>query len=431
VTPPACDAPARPSESATALPSRAPAPSMSTRRYLQLVLVLGSLTALGPLTIDMYLPALPSLTEDLATTESAAQATITGMLIGLGVGQLVIGPLSDAVGRRRPLISGVVGHLLASVLCALAPSIALLTVARLLQGLAAAAIAVVSMAVVRDLFTGMAAATLLSRLMLVTGIAPVLAPSIGGVVLGVTSWRGVFVVLAVAAFVLLWVAVLGLRETLPEQRRRTASPGAILATYRGLLRDRPFVALVVISGLAFATLFSYISGSSFVLQNVYGLSSGSYALVFGVNSAGLVLATQVNPVLVARFGPRRVLSGAIGLGLGASVVLLAGALSGMGGLAMLLVPLWFVIASAGFIMPNTPALALTRHGESAGTAAALLGSAQFVIGGAAAPLVGAFGDGSAVPMGAVMAGAMLLAGILVVTGVRAGATDPEPVPLPA
>jgi DHA1 family bicyclomycin/chloramphenicol resistance-like MFS transporter len=431
VTPPACDAPARPSESATALPSRAPAPSMSTRRYLQLVLVLGSLTALGPLTIDMYLPALPSLTEDLATTESAAQATITGMLIGLGVGQLVIGPLSDAVGRRRPLIIGVVGHLLASVLCALAPSIALLTVARLLQGLAAAAIAVVSMAVVRDLFTGMAAATLLSRLMLVTGIAPVLAPSIGGVVLGVTSWRGVFVVLAVAAFVLLWVAVLGLRETLPEQRRRTASPGAILATYRGLLRDRPFVALVVISGLAFATLFSYISGSSFVLQNVYGLSSGSYALVFGVNSAGLVLATQVNPVLVARFGPRRVLSGAIGLGLGASVVLLAGALSGMGGLAMLLVPLWFVIASAGFIMPNTPALALTRHGESAGTAAALLGSAQFVIGGAAAPLVGAFGDGSAVPMGAVMAGAMLLAGILVVTGVRAGATDPEPVPLPA
>ena len=142
---------------------------MSTRRYLQLVLVLGTLTAIGPLTIDMYLPALPSLTADLATTESAAQATITGMLVGLGVGQLVIGPLSDAVGRRRPLIIGVAGHLLASVLCALAPSIALLTVARLLQGLAAAAIAVVSMAVVRDLFSGMAAATLLSRLMLVTG----------------------------------------------------------------------------------------------------------------------------------------------------------------------------------------------------------------------------------------------------------------------
>ena len=154
------------------------------------MLVLGSLTALGPLTIDMYLPALPNLTADLGTTESAAQATITGMLVGLGVGQLVIGPLSDAVGRRRPLIAGVVGHLFASVLCALAPSIVLLTGARLLQGLSAAAVAVVSMAIVRDLFSGSAAATLLSRLMLVTGIAPVLAPSIGGLVLGVTSWRG-------------------------------------------------------------------------------------------------------------------------------------------------------------------------------------------------------------------------------------------------
>jgi DHA1 family bicyclomycin/chloramphenicol resistance-like MFS transporter len=400
---------------------------MSRRRYLQLVLVLGSLTALGPLTIDMYLPALPSLTADLATTEAAAQATITGMLVGLGLGQLVIGPLSDALGRRRPLITGVVAHLFASVLCALAPSIGLLTAARLVQGLAGAAVAVVSMAIVRDLFSGMAAATLLSRLMLVTGIAPVLAPSLGGLVLSGTTWRGVFVVLATAAFVLVWVAVLGLRETLPEHRRRTANPGAILRTYRGLLRDRTFVALVLVAGLAFATLFSYISGSSFILQNLYGLSSGAYAVVFGLNSFGLVLATQVNPVLVRRFGPRQVLRGAIALAFVASSALLIGALTGGGGLPMLLVPLWFVVASVGCIMPNTPALALTRHGESAGTAAALLGSAQFLIGGAAAPLVGAFGDGSAVPMGAVMTGATALAGVLVLRFVRTS----EPVPVPA
>ena len=280
------------------------------------MLVLGSLTALGPLTIDMYLPALPNLTADLATTESAAQATITGMLVGLGVGQLVIGPISDAVGRRRPLIAGVVGHLFASVLCALAPSIALLTGARLLQGLSAAAVAVVSMAIVRDLFSGSAAATLLSRLMLVTGSRrssrPASAASCSGSPTGgacSSSWPS-------PRSCSWWVAVLGLRETLPEQRRRTARPAAILATYRGLLRDRTFVALVLISGLVFATLFSYISGSSFVLQNVYGLSSGTYAVVFGVNSAGLVLATQVNPVLVARFGPRGVLRGAIALGPG-------------------------------------------------------------------------------------------------------------------
>ena len=400
---------------------------MSRRRYLQLVLVLGSLTALGPLTIDMYLPALPSLTADLATTEAAAQATITGMLVGLGLGQLVIGPLSDALGRRRPLITGVVAHLFASVLCALAPSIGLLTAARLMQGLAGAAVAVVSMAIVRDLFSGMAAATLLSRLMLVTGIAPVLAPSLGGLVLSGTTWRGVFVVLATAAFVLVWVAVLGLRETLPEHRRRAANPGAILRTYRGLLRDRTFVALVLVAGLAFATLFSYISGSSFILQNLYGLSSGAYAVVFGLNSFGLVLATQVNPVLVRRFGPRQVLRGAIALAFAASSALLVGALTGGGGLPMLLVPLWFVVASVGCIMPNTPALALTRHGESAGTAAALLGSAQFLIGGAAAPLVGAFGDGSAVPMGAVMTGATALAGLLVLRFVRTS----EPAPVPA
>jgi DHA1 family bicyclomycin/chloramphenicol resistance-like MFS transporter len=382
-------------------PGEAPGP-MSSRRYLQLVLVLGALIALGPLSIDMYLPALPSLGADLRASESAVQATITGMLIGLGVGQLVIGPLSDAIGRRRPLIIGVAAHLVASVLCALAPSVAMLTGARVLQGLAGAAVSVVSMAIVRDLFSGLAAAQLLSRLMLVMGIAPILAPSLGGFVLASTTWRGIFVVLAVTAFLLVWVAVLGLRETLPVERRRPARSAKVLRTYGTLLRDREFMALVLIGGLVFATLFAYISGSSFVLQNVYGLSASTFAVVFGANAFGLVLATQANPPLVRRFGPRRVLQGA---------VVMAG-------------PLWFIIAACGFSFPNTPALALTRHGEAAGTAAALLGSAQFVVGGIAAPLVGAFGSGSALPMAAVMAVTTVVAATLALVAVH-GSTAPE------
>lgn len=411
------DAPARP-----AAPGGAGAPdvpqAMSSRRYLQLVLVLGALTALGPLAIDMYLPALPSLAADLNTSESAVQATITGMLVGLGVGQLVIGPLSDAVGRRRPLIIGVAVHIVSSLLCAVAPTIAMLTGARVLQGLAGAAISVVSMAIVRDLFSGMAAALLLSRLMLVMGIAPILAPSLGGLVLAATTWRGVFVVLAVAAFLLVWVALFGLRETLPVERRRTAQPRQVLQTYGRLLRDREFMALVLIGGLVFAALFAYISGSSFVLQNVYGMSTATFAIVFGANAFGLVLATQANPWLVRRLGPRRVLQGAVVIGASAALVMLVAAALEFGGLPMLVGPLWFIIAACGFSFPNTPALALTRHGEAAGTAAALLGSAQFVLGGITAPLVGAFGDGSALPMAAVMAATMVIAATLALTVVR-------------
>lgn len=398
---------------------------MSSRSYLQLVLVLGALIALGPLSIDMYLPALPSLGADLGVSQSAVQATITGMLIGLGVGQLIIGPLSDAIGRRRPLIVGVAVHLLASVLCALAPNVQMLTGARVLQGLAGAAVSVVSMAIVRDLFSGMAAAQLLSRLMLVMGIAPILAPSLGGFVLSSTTWRGIFVVLAVAAFLLVWVALFGLRETLPVERRRPARLAPVLRTYGTLLRDREFMALVLIGALVFATMFAYISGSPFLLQNVYGMSAGTFAIVFGANAIGLVLATQANPVLVRRFGPRRVLQAAVVVAAGAALTMLAAGAADIGGLPMVVGPLWFIMAASGFALPNTPALALTRHGEAAGTAAALLGSTQFLIGGLIAPLVGAFGSGSVLPMAAVMAVTTAIAATLALAAVRGSGTSSD------
>ena len=380
----------------------APAADFVGRRYVQLVVVLGALMAIGPLTIDTYLPALPQLSAEMGATDSQAQLTITGLLLGLGLGQLIIGPLSDTVGRRRPLLAGLAAHGLMSVLCALAPSIGLLSATRTLQGVAGAAVSVVVMAIVRDLFTGVRAAQLLSRLMLVLGLAPILAPSLGSALLTVTSWRGIFVVLAVAAVALWVLAWRALPETLPPYRRQPATVRGSLRSYRQLFADRTFLVMVAVAGLAFATLFAYIAGGPFILQGRFGLSPQEFGVAFSANAAGMILMTQLNPVLVARFGPVRVMSFAVLVAASGAVALLVTNLTGFGGLAGFLVPIAVILSAAGLTVPNAPAIALSRHGEVAGTAAALLGAAQFLIAGSVAPLVGALDDGSGVPMAALM-----------------------------
>lgn len=402
--------------------------SPTGRRYAQLVLVLGALIALGPLTIDMYLPAFPRISTDLQAGDSAVQLTLTGMMVGLAAGQLVIGPLSDAYGRRRPLITGLCAHAGASLLCAVAPTIGLLAAVRVLQGLSGAAVSVVAMAIVRDLFSGSAVARIMSRLMLVIGLAPILAPSLGGLVLGLTTWRGIFVVLAVAAVLLVALAALGLRETLPADRRRPATVRSSLAAYASLLRDRVFVALVLIGGLMMAAMFAYVSGASFVLQDGFGLDAQQFGLVFGLNAAGLTLSSQLNPVMLRWFTVRQVLSGAILAAMAESAAVLVVGLTGVGGLPAVLAGLALVVSTAGLALPNTPALALTRHGEAAGTAAALLGCAQFGVGGAVAPLVGAFGSTSAAPMGGVMLGVTTLSAVLMFGVVRRERPSRDPGP---
>ncbi|GAA2738675.1 multidrug effflux MFS transporter [Pedococcus aerophilus] len=401
-------------------------PAPTGRAYLRFVLVLGALIAIGPLTIDTYLPALPSITRDLAATESAVQLTLTGILLGMGLGQLLVGPLADAVGRRRPLIAGLALHIAASIFCAFAPTIELLTVGRVLQGLGNAAVAVVAMAMVRDQFSGSAAATMLSRLMLVMGLAPVLAPTLGGAILQVTSWRGVFVLLAIAGTMMVTLASFALRETLPPANRRKLAFRPVVATYGSLLKDRTFVGLVLISGLMFATLFSYIGGSSFVLQDIYGLSVAQFGLVFGLNSLGFLTGSQLNPFLLKRFEARVLVRVGVTIGAIAALLTLASAATGFGGLVLILTPLWFILFACGLTLPNTPALALTRHGEAAGTAAALLGASQFVIGGAAAPLIGAMGSGSAVPMTLVMALTATLALVVATLTLRGRLEAAEP-----
>jgi MFS transporter, DHA1 family, multidrug resistance protein len=403
-------------------PATAPLPP---RGRALLALVLGAFVALGPLTIDMYLPALPTITAELATTSATVQLTLTGTLLGLGLGQLVLGPLSDALGRRRPLLAGTALYVAASLLVLVAPTIAVLGVLRVLQGVGSAAGAVIAIAVVRDLYTGRAAASMLSRLFLVLGAAPVLAPTIGGELLRFTSWRGIFVVLAGYGLLLLVLGAVALRETLPPERRRRTGVAGTMRTYRGLLRDRTYVGLVLVAGLTMAGIFSYVSGSSFVFQRQFGLDEQQFGLLFGAGAIWLIAATQLNPVVLRRWAPAQILVAGMLTGTAAGVVMLVLALTGTGGLVGVVVPLWVVLFSAGLAMPNAPALALAHYGDDAGAAAALLGAVQFGVGASVAPLVGVLGNDAAA-MGTVVVGALVVGIAVLVLVVRPWQlADPE------
>lgn len=365
---------------------------VATFSQLRIIVVLGAMVALGPLTIDMYLPALPRIADELGVSSSVAQLTLTGTLAGLALGQLIVGPLSDSLGRRRPLMAGVVVHMLASVLCLFAPNIEVLSAARGLQGMGAAAAMVVAVAMVGDLFDDNRAATVMSRLMLVLGVAPIVAPSLGAAVLVKASWHWVFVALIVLAGVLLLVAALALPETLPRDHRLPLQVRSIASTYLTLLRDLRFVILVLVGALGMAGLFAYISGAAFVLQGRHGLDQQTFALVFGAGAIAFVAATQLNVVLLRRFSPQRILVGALTLATVNGAVFIVLAVTHTGGVYGFLVPAWSVLSMMGFVIPNAPAVALSRHHEAAGTAAALLGAAQFTVGAVIAPVVGLMGN---------------------------------------
>lgn len=403
-----------------------PAPSVApvaAPGRLRMIVVLGALVALGPLTIDMYLPALPGIADELNVSSSVAQLTLTGTLAGLALGQLVIGPLSDSLGRRRPLMAGIVLHMVASLLCLFAPNIAVLGVARGLQGMGAAAGMVVALAVVGDLYADKVAATVMSRLMLILGVAPVVAPSLGAAVLLHASWHWVFAVLVVLAAALLIVAAFALPETLPTVHRRPLQVRGIAATYGQLLRDARFVVLVLVAALGMSGLFAYISGASFVLQDGYGLDQQTFALVFGAGAVALIGATQFNVVLLDRFSPQRIAASALAVASVAGVVFVAMMAADIGGLFGFLVPVWVILGAMGLVLPNAPAVALSRHNEASGTAAALLGAAQFGVGAAVAPLVGVLGNDE-LALSAVMTTGMVIA-LLALLAVGVGSADEQ------
>ncbi|HEY5151437.1 MAG TPA: multidrug effflux MFS transporter [Mycobacterium sp.] len=406
----------------TTAPGTTPAAPAVVPGRTKMIVVLGALVALGPLTIDMYLPALPRIADELGVSSSVAQLTLTGTLAGLAVGQLVVGPLSDSLGRRRPLMAGIVLHMAASLLCLLAPDLTVLAVARALQGMGAAAAMVVAVAVVGDLFNDSAAATVMSRLMLVLGVAPVLAPSLGAAVLLHASWHWVFAVLIVLAGALLVMAALALPETLPPSHRRPLRLRSILATYAGLLGDLRFVMLVLVGALGMSGLFAYISGASFVLQGRHGLDQQSFALVFGAGAIALIAATQFNVVLLRRFTPQRIMVVALVAATLAGAVFIALSVSHTGGVLGFVLPAWTVLAMLGFVIPNAPAVALSRHHEAAGTAAALLGAAQFGLGALIAPVVGLLGNDEIALSVVMTAGVAIALLALLVIGVRADDT---------
>ncbi|MBJ7599214.1 multidrug effflux MFS transporter [Candidatus Nephthysia bennettiae] len=394
----------------------------------RLVLILGSLSAFGPLSLDMYLPGLPALAQDLQTGAAQAQVTLTGCLVGLAVGQLVVGSISDSRGRRLPLLLGLGGYAATSLLCAVTPSIYLLIVLRLLQGMAGGAGIVIARAVVRDLYSGVAAARFYALLMLVNGLAPILAPVFGSQLLRVSSWRGVFVTLGLIGAVLLAVAAIGLPETLPPERRTRSGLLNTLRTFRMLLADREFLGCALTSGCAIGAMFAYIAGSPFVLEGIYGVSPQGFSLVFGANALGLVVTAQLSARLVGRIPPVALMTAGVAMGLAGGLTLLLVVLAGGLGLVAVLPALFLVVASIGLVMPNATALALARHARVAGSGSALLGLAQFIIGGAVAPLVGIGGSRTALPMAIVIAtlgtAALVACLTLVVPAVRS-ASDRE------
>ncbi|GGX72266.1 multidrug effflux MFS transporter [Streptomyces hiroshimensis] len=395
--------PARPAEPRPAGPG-IPGARAARATGLIVTLVLGGLTALPPLSMDMYLPALPEVTGALHSPAATVQLTLTACLLGMALGQLVVGPMSDKWGRRRPLLAGMAVYVVATAVCALAPTAGLLIGFRLVQGLAGAAGIVIARAVVRDLYDGVAMARFFSTLMLISGVAPVVAPLIGGQILRLTDWRGVFVVLTAVGLLLTLAVWRFLHETLPPERRQAGGLGAALRTMGSLLADRVFTGYMLAGGFAFAALFAYISASPFVVQDIYGASPQTFSLLFGLNSVGLVLVGQINgKLLVGRVSLDKAL--AVGLAVIAlaavALLLMASGVFGKAGLAPIAAGLFVLMSAMGLAMPNTNAQALMRSRDAAGSASALLGTSTFLLGALVSPLVGIAGEGTAVPMAVV------------------------------
>lgn len=377
---------------------------------LRMVLILGALSAFGPLAIDFYLPAFPAMAQAFATDEKHVQATLAAYFLGLSIGQLAYGPVADRFGRRKPLMFGVTLFTLASLACAYAPNLDTLVLARFVQALGGCAGMVLSRAIVSDKCDPVASAKVFSQLMLVMGLAPILAPMLGGVLVNVAGWQSIFLALSLFSAGCLLAVSLGLPESLPEHIPRQPLSGA-MRQYLRLFADRVFVGHALTGGIAIAGMFAYIAGSPFVFIKLYGVPAEHYGWLFGTNAAGFILVAQVNARLLAKRGPAFLLARAVWLYLVAGLALLGVAALRPTQLWPLLVPLFVCISSLGCIIPNASACAMSGQGARAGSASALMGCLQFSVAAGAAALVGLLHDGSAVPMALVIS----LCGALVVS----------------
>lgn len=367
-----------------------------------LVLLLGALAAMVPLSIDMYLPAFPQIAADLNVEVGQVQLTLSIYMIGMAIGQALYGTLADRLGRRGPLLFGMTLFTVATMGCALAHSINTLMCWRLTVALGGSSGMVITRAIVRDRFNETESAHFYSTLMLVMGVAPILAPVLGGQLLLLASWRGIFWFIAGVAAVCVLAIVKTLPETLPDTQRVRHGVRQIVGTYFSLLCNRPFLGYVLAVSCTSGVLFSYISGSPTLFIEEHGINPQKFGIFFGVNAAGLILTSQLNRVLLKRFSARRILLSVQSINTGAVILLLAQVLTGWGGFPAAVVILWVSVASSGLIFPNTTALAMAPAGRAAGSASALMGMLQFAVGGGGATIVGALHDGTGRPMVGVM-----------------------------
>lgn len=390
--------------------------STNSTSRVRMALILGTLSAFGPLSLDMYLPALPTLADEFQSSTSYAQLSLTACMVGLAAGQLLAGPLSDVRGRRAPLIAGLILYTIASILCLVSPTMGSFVVLRFIQGAAGAAGIVISRAVVRDVYSGPELTRFFSLLMLINGVAPIAAPIIGGQLLAYTSWRGVFILLSIIGVLTLVAVVVGLGETLPAERRSSGGLKQTLITFRKIAGDRLFMGYALTQGFVSAGMFAYISGSPFVLQKIYGISPQMFSICFAINGLGIILASQIAGRLAGKVSETRLLiAGLITAALGGTSLLIA-ILAG-GNLISVLIPLFLVVSSVGLVNTASFSLAMANQEKSAGSASALIGVMTFLFGGIVAPLVGLGGEGTAVPMGIVIAcadlGALLIYVVMV------------------
>ncbi|MCM3172572.1 multidrug effflux MFS transporter [Paenibacillus sp. MER 99-2] len=372
----------------------------STSR-IRMALILGTLSAFGPLSLDMYLPALPTLAADFQSSTSYAQLSLTACMVGLALGQLLAGPLSDVRGRRTPLIAGLLLYTIASILCLVSPTMGSFVVLRFIQGVAGAAGIVISRAVVRDVYDGPELTRFFSLLMLINGVAPIAAPIIGGLLLEYTSWRGVFILLSLIGVLTLLAVIFGLGETLPADRRSSGGLKQTLVTFRQIASNRLFMGYALTQGFVGAGMFAYISGSPFVLQKIYGISPQMFSLCFAINGLGIILASQIAGRLAGKVSETRLLIAGLNVAaLGGTSLFIA--ILAKGNLISILIPLFLVVSSVGLVNTASFALAMANQSKSAGSASALIGVMTFMFGGIVAPLVGLGGEGTAVPMGIVI-----------------------------
>lgn len=390
---------------------------------LKMLCTLALISAIAPLATDMYLPGLPTMAESLGTSASSIQLTLTTFMAGLGIGQLIIGPISDGIGRRRLLLAAATMTTLASAACALAPNIEFLIGARFIQGLSGGAAIVLARACIADRARGDGAAKLFSIMMMIGGVAPVIAPLLGGALLGPVGWRGIFWVLTAAGVIMVAGVLTVVPETLPPERRHGGGLRALTANMGSVLGNRRYLGYALTLIFGFGALFSYISASPFVVQNVLGMSSSQFSAVFAANAVGLVLAATITTRLLGRVSARTLLTFGVALLSAAGLALfIAGVIFNSTNPAALLIPLFISISSIGFIMGNATALAQGEVTNSSGTGSALMGAGQFGLAAAVSPIVGIAGPDSAAPMAVAILTFGLLASLTLFLLARGTAT---------